>query len=83
MKSKNHGDPIKGSHGWLTAETARKITPRLEARDYQVLFDHGRRGEKNVGKIVCGFGNDSGREASLTHLDIAVIDQSSEKKYLL
>ena len=61
-------------HGELTAE----IGKNLKFDGYDVYYDHGTSGD-NVGKIVSWFGEKYRRKAELSQLDIAVVQQSSER----
>lgn len=61
-------------HGELTAE----IGESLKFEGYDVFYDHGNAGDK-VGKIVSWFGEKYKRKAELSQLDIAVVQQSSER----
>jgi len=65
-------------HGELTAE----IGEKLKFDGFDVFYDHGPSGE-NVGKIVSTLKNDYGREDELSQLDIAVVEQDSDKAVLL
>jgi len=61
-------------HGELTAE----IGKSLKFEGYDVYYDHGTSGD-NVGKIVSWFGEKYRRKAELCQLDIAVVEQNSER----
>jgi hypothetical protein len=65
-------------HGELTAEIGSKIT--LDG--YDVFYDHGISSE-NVGKIVSTLKREYGRDDELSQLDIAVVEQGSDKAVLL
>ncbi len=65
------------SHGELTVQIAKIISPILETRGYKVLYDHGV-SSKNVGKIVSALERDYAREDELSQLDIAIVDQSDK-----
>ena len=70
------------SHGALTTKIARKIALDWEERGYKVLYDHDPSNE-NVGKIVSWFGEQYGRGTQLSHIDIAIVEKSSNKVFAL
>jgi hypothetical protein len=71
------------SDGELTAKMALKLSEYWEERGYKVLFDHGDSLHKNVGTIVSWFGEQYGREAELSQIDIAIVEKSPYKAFAL
>jgi len=71
------------SHGELTAKMAQKISQDWEERDYKVLYDHGDPANENVGKIVSWIGEHYVREVELSQIDIAIVEKSSDKAFVL
>jgi hypothetical protein len=70
--------------GELTAWIAEKISADWEDRGYDVLHDHGKKGDNiNVGKIVSWFGDEYNRETELSQLDIAIAEKGSGKIFAL
>ncbi len=65
-------------HGELTAEIGAKLT----FDGYDIFYDHGTSSE-NVGKIVSTLKKEYGRDDELSQLDIAVVEQDSDKAVLL
>jgi hypothetical protein len=64
-------------------EMARKISQNWEARGYQILYDHGSSPDENVGKIESWFGEHYNREAQLSQLDIAIVEENTHVAYVL
>ena len=69
--------------GELTARIAEKISADWENRGYDVLYDHGKKGNNKVGKIVSWFGDEYKREAELSQIDIAIVMKDSGKIFAL
>jgi hypothetical protein len=69
------------SHSRLTAETAKHLQDFLKDKGYDVLYDHGDSSNKNVGTIVSWYGDGKKpeRETELSQLDLAIVEQSSNK----
>ena len=61
-------------HGEITAEIGRN----LKFEGYDIFYDHGTF-SKNVGKIVSALVKDFEREDELSQLDIAIVEQNSDK----
>ena len=75
-------EPTKGkSHGKLTVETAQHLQDFLKNKGYAVLYDHGDSSNNNVGTIVSWYGDGKKpeRETELSQLDLAIVEQSSDK----
>lgn len=70
------------SHGEVTVNLAKMIFQDWEDRGYKVLYDHGI-SRKNVGKIVSTLKKDYGREDELSQMDIAIVEQNSDKVAVL
>jgi hypothetical protein len=85
MEAKQKGKvPMnKKPHGQLTAETALHLSQYLVNRGYDVLFDHSDSSNENVGRIVSWFGDHYVREAELSQIDIAIVEKSSDKAFVL
>lgn len=66
-------------HGHLTADTAKHLQDLLQAKGYEVLYEHG------VDGLVSWFDNGKKpeRETELGHLDIAIKEANSNKAVLL
>jgi len=69
-------------HGELTVMIALKLSGDWGERGYKVLYDHGPSNE-NVGEIVSWFGNQYGQGARLSQIDIAIVEKSSDKAFVL
>jgi hypothetical protein len=65
-------------HGEITAE----IGKGLKFEGYDIFYDHGTF-SKNVGKIVSALVKDYEREDELSQLDIAIVEQNSDKVVVL
>jgi hypothetical protein len=73
------------AHGALTVKVARKLSEKLAARGFHVLFDHGDKQidpKDQVGKIVSWFEKYEPQH-HLAFLDIAVVCQESGKVVVL
>ena len=66
------------THGELTAKMGRWLEKELKLRGYDVLYDHGS-AQEGSGKIVSWFGEEYDRDARLSQLDIAIVEQRSDK----
>ncbi len=65
-------------HGEITAE----IGKNLKFDGYDIFYDHGA-SSKNVGKIVSALVKNYEREDELSQLDIAIVEQNSDKVVVL
>jgi len=65
-------------HGEITAD----IGKSLKYEGYDIFYDHGT-SSKNVGKIVSTLEKDYDREDELSQLDIAIVEQNSDKVAVL
>ena len=70
------------SHGKMTVKAAETLFGYYEAKGYAVLYDHDS-SKENVGKIVSWFGDKYSRESELSQLDIAIIEEGSDKAFAL
>ena len=68
--------------GELTAKMGKWLMKELKPRGYDVLYDHGS-SKEGSGKIVSWFGEALDRGARLSELDIAIVEQSSDKAVAL
>jgi hypothetical protein len=83
MLAKNRDSLIQRPRGQLTTKMARAISKYWETRGYYVLYDHDP-SSHNVGKIVSSFGEQPPRRSTqLSHIDIALVEQGSEKVFAL
>ena len=64
--------------GQLTAEIAEQLAAYYDEKGFDVLHDHGP-ASKNKGEIIAHFGKTLSRKSELSHLDIAIVERSSEK----
>ena len=74
------------ANGELTARMARKLSQNLEARRFDILFDHGDSTTDppdKLGEIVSWFGHKLKLDARLALLDIAVVSRVSDKALAL
>jgi hypothetical protein len=83
MDHKIEDPQIQRPRGQLTTKMARAISQYWEPRGYYVLYDHDP-SSHNVGKIVSSFGEQPPRRSTqLSHIDIALVEQSSGKVFAL
>jgi hypothetical protein len=75
-------EPTKGkSHAKLTVETAKHLQDFLKDKGYDMFYDHGDPSNNNVSTIVSWYGDGKKpeRETELSQLDLAIVEQSSNK----
>jgi hypothetical protein len=81
METKTVSPTNVKSHGRLTVETAKHLQDFLKDKGYDMLYDHGNSSDKNVGTIVSWYGDGKRpeRDTELGQLDLAIVEQSSNK----
>ena len=73
------------SHGQLTVESAKHLQQIYQDKGYDILYDHGDWTDKNVGEIVCWYGDGKKPEweTELSQMDIAVVERVSRRAIAL